>query len=129
MLHSIWIRLSYTTFSFDKLKCSVSGNNIVATCIVKNTGKVEGTEIAQLYIGYSQSKVDRPVKTLKGFERVSLLPGEEKTVSITCPIEELGYFNEQLNKMVTENMEYEIYVGSSSAKEDLLKDKLTIKES
>jgi beta-glucosidase len=120
--------LSYTTFAVSDAKFSADSNNINATCTVENTGEVDGTEVVQMYVGYSHSKLDRPVKTLKGFERVSLLAGEKKTVSISCPIEEIAYYNEELKEMVVENMEYEVFIGSSSAEEDLIEGQLTIKE-
>ncbi|MDD6455510.1 MAG: fibronectin type III-like domain-contianing protein, partial [Lachnospiraceae bacterium] len=89
-------------------------------CKVKNTGAVAGTEVVQMYVGFNNSKVDRPVKILRGFQRVELAPGEEKEVTITCPIKKLAYYNASMLQMEVEKMEYEMYIGTSSAKEDLI---------
>lgn len=79
-----------------------------------------------MYVGFSQSKVDRPVRTLKGFKRVSLQQSEKRTVIISCPVDELAWFNEETDAFETEHMEYEIYMGTSSAPEDLLMTTITI---
>nr|WP_217934920.1 glycoside hydrolase family 3 C-terminal domain-containing protein [Enterocloster clostridioformis] len=118
--------LSYTTFSVECMKAWTSDGLVYACCDVKNTGGREGTEVLQMYVGFPQSKVDRPVRTLKGFKRSSLQPGEKRTVVISCPAEELAWFNEEAGSFETEHMEYEIYMGTSSAPEDLLMTTITI---
>jgi len=118
--------LSYTTFSTDGIKAWTADGLVYACCDVKNTGDREGTEVLQMYVGFSQSKVDRPVRTLKGFKRVSLQQSEKRTVVISCPIDELAWFNEETDAFETEHMEYEIYMGTSSAPEDLLMTTITI---
>jgi beta-glucosidase len=118
--------LSYTSFTYANPSFSIDKKNILISCSVKNVGKVRGSEIVQAYVGFSKSKIDRPLKKLFGFDRISLDPNEEKTVIITCPIKELAYFNEELNEMVVENMDYEVYVGSSCQNKDLEKGIITI---
>ncbi len=112
--------LSYTTFEVSQAAFGKDGDSIAATCKVKNSGNVEGTEVLQLYVGFGNSEIDRPVKLLRGFRRINLLPGEEKEVTIYCPIEKLCYFNEATNKMELEHMKYELYIGTSSDNRDLL---------
>lgn len=112
--------LSYTTFQVSDASFAVEGDKVSATCKIKNTGKVEGTEVLQMYVGFSKSSIDRPVKVLRGFTRVTLKPGEEKEVTISCPVEKLCFFNEKTNKMELEHMEHEVYIGTSSQNEDLL---------
>ena len=111
--------LSYTTFQVSEASFAVEGDKVFATCKIKNTGKVEGTEVLQMYVGFSKSSIDRPLKVLRGFNRVSLKPGEEKEVTIACPVEKLCFFNEKTNKMELEHMEHEVYIGTSSRNEDL----------
>lgn len=64
--------------------------------------------------------MDRPVKILRGFERVNLAQGESKTVAITVPFEELTWFNPDTDQFELEYMEYTVYIGTSSANDDLL---------
>ena len=79
-----------------------------------------------MYIGFSHSKVDRPMKILRGFVRVELQPGEEKQVAITCPVEKLAYYDPYTRQMTIEKMEYEMYIGTSEADCDLIKGTLQI---
>ncbi|MBP2630376.1 MAG: glycosyl hydrolase [Firmicutes bacterium] len=111
--------LSYTKFNFSNAEFCTSEKDVIAKCIVKNIGKVSGDEVVQMYIGFKNSSVERPVKLLRGFSRVSLKPGESKEVIITCPKEELCWYNAKTNKMELEHMEYEVYIGNSSINSDL----------
>lgn len=113
--------LSYTSFEISEPEFFKSADNIVASCVVENTGEREGDEVVQLYVGFNHSKVDRPVKVLRGFERITLQPGESKTVTIYCPIEKLQWYNPKAEKWEFENMEYEVYIGTSSSEKDLHK--------
>ena len=113
--------LSYTSFEVSQASFKKDGDRVVATCKVRNTGEVEGTEVLQLYVGFGNSAIDRPVKLLRGFSRINLLPGEEKEVTISCPIQKLCYFNENTNKMELEHMLYDMYIGTSSDNGDLLR--------
>ncbi|MFX0030965.1 MAG: fibronectin type III-like domain-contianing protein, partial [Candidatus Hermodarchaeota archaeon] len=86
---------------------------------VKNTGKVAGDEIVQLYIGFENSKVDRPVKLLRGFSRVHIKPNEVKSVKIEVPLKNLAWYNPESKSWEIEKILYTLYIGSSSRKEDL----------
>ncbi len=109
--------LSYTTFQYSGLNISpktipVSGSVNVSISI-KNTGKVEGTEVVQLYLRDVIASVTTPVKSLKGFQRISLKPGESGTVNFKIDNKELMLWNRQM-KHVVEPGEFKIMVGSSS---------------
>ena len=87
--------------------------------LTSNTGKLAGDEVVQIYAGYENSSVDRPLRQLCGFQRVSLDPGEEKTVEIAIPLEKLKWYNPSYRRWELEKMTYTIYAGSSKALEDL----------
>jgi beta-glucosidase len=116
--------LSYTTFAFSNPSFAVKEDAVIAKVTIKNTGKTEGDEVAQFYVGFSNSKVDRPVKSLRGFKRITLKSGESKTVEISCPLSKLAWWNE--TKWELEKMTYEGYIGPSSAEKDLLKGSFTV---
>jgi len=118
--------LSYTTFELSNAAFKADGDNLIASCKIKNTGGKEGTEVVQLYVGFSNSAIDRPVKLLRGFKRIALKPSEEKEAVISCPVEKLCYYNEKTGKMELEHMEYEVYIGTSSNSNDLLKGKIRL---
>jgi beta-glucosidase len=80
---------------------------------------MEGDEVVQMYAGFKNSKLDRPVKTLCGFSRIHLKMREEKKVSISCPVEKLTYYNASKGIFELEHMKYEVYIGTSSADKDL----------
>lgn len=118
--------LSYTKFDISNVSFSRSGNYIEARCDVTNEGSRGGDEVIQLYVGYSESQITRPVKALKGFNRVSLKPGETKTVTIRTPIKQLMWFNEKTNEWEMEHMTYDMYLGTSSSLRDLIKGELDL---
>ena len=109
--------LSYTTFAYSDLqvKNPVIGiqSNVNVSCKVKNTGKVAGDEVVQLYLHDEQSSVTTYVKVLRGFERIHLEPGEEKTVDFILTPQELGLWNKD-NHFVVEPGTFGVMVGSSS---------------
>lgn len=113
--------LSYTEYKVYDAKFSVAEDKIHASCKVKNIGNMDGEHIVQLYIGFSNSAIIRPVKLLRGFMRVRLKVKEDKVVNISCPIEKLKYYNPVTSQWELEHMEYEIYIGGSSDNKDLLK--------
>lgn len=113
--------MSYTTFQLSEASFKTEENKVLASCKIKNTGTVEGTEVVQMYVGFKHSSIDRPIKVLRGFTRVPLMPGEEKEIIISCPMEKLCYFNEETNQMELEHMEYEVYIGTSSSNDDLIR--------
>lgn len=112
--------MSYTSFQLSEASFKTEENKVLASCKIKNTGKVEGTEVVQMYVGFKNSSIHRPIKILRGFARMALISGEEKEVTISCPIEKLCYFNEETNQMELEHMEYEVYIGTSSSNDDLI---------
>jgi beta-glucosidase len=118
--------LSYTAFRLSRPEFSTDGKTVTAKCTVKNTGNRAGAEVIQMYVGFRNSKLDRPVKLLRGFVRCPLEAGEEKQVVINCPVEKLYYYNEKTCKFELEHMDYEVYIGTSSADEDLLKGTITL---
>ena len=101
--------LSYTTFKYGKP--TIAGNTV--SVAVTNTGKREGKEVVQFYVGDVKCRVDRPVKELKGFEKVSLAPGETKTVSYTISPRDLQFFDEATHEWKSEPGKFKIYVGAS----------------
>ena len=117
--------LSYTTFSYSNVRLDKSeiGTNgqVLISVDVRNTGNMEGEEILQLYIGYKNSSVDRPVKELKGVGKISLAPDDVKTVSIKLDVKDLAYYDVESRSWIVEKIEYSVYIGSSSREVDLLK--------
>jgi beta-glucosidase len=82
---------------------------------VKNTGGRRGDEVVQLYVQHLKSKVERPRKELKGFQRVTLGPGEQRTVQIPLKAEWLGWWNAKAGRFEVEQEPVSIVVGGSSA--------------
>ena len=121
--------LSYTTFEFSQPRLEKSNIKInestKVSVDVKNTGKTAGDEIVQLYIHDKVSSVTRPVKELKGFQRISLKPGETKTVTLEITPEKLAFHNVDM-EFVVEPGEFEIMVGNSSRDIDLNKISLNV---
>ena len=107
--------LSYTTFAYSDAKIADNGNKTwTATISVKNTGKYAGKEVVQLYVGDDKASVVRPVKELKGFEKILLQSGEQKTVSFTITEDALKFFDETKHEWVAEPGTFKAYIGSSS---------------
>ena len=109
--------LSYTTFEYADLKLS-SGEltaltPLKVTVTVKNTGKYAGEEVVQLYIRDLVGNITRPVKELKGFEKVMLKAGEQKQISFTLTTDDLRFYDQELN-YVYEPGDFHIFVGSNS---------------
>jgi len=109
--------LSYTTFEYSGIQVSpetIPANGTATVKVsIKNTGNVEGTEVVQLYVRDEVSSVTTPVKSLKGFSRVTLKPGEIKEVSFNIDQEALWLWNREM-KRVVEPGEFKLMVGSSS---------------
>ena len=128
-LYAFGYGLSYTTFTvknvrLEKQKMKLHGSTRVMA-EVSNTGKREGTEVVQMYIRDAVSSVTRPVKELKGFQRVSLRPGETKTVTFPVTPDLLAFYDVNM-KYVVEPGEFVIMVGNSSRDQDLSKVALTV---
>ncbi|ATC37821.1 TPA: glycoside hydrolase family 3 C-terminal domain-containing protein [Elizabethkingia anophelis] len=111
--------LSYTTFEYGKVRADktqmAQDGKITFTVSIKNTGKREGAEVAQLYISDLKSSVPRPVKELKGFEKINLKPGDQKEVSFTIDKSALSFFDAATHQWLAEPGEFEALVGASSS--------------
>jgi len=109
--------LSYTTFEYSNLRISpdkISPEGCVKIQVdVKNTGRYKGDEVVQLYIHDAIASVARPLKELKGFKRITLEPGEQKTVEFTLGPEELSFYDVNMNLTVEPGL-FEVMIGSSS---------------
>jgi beta-glucosidase len=121
--------LSYTQFRISDLQLSsdrISPNGAVTVSVeVQNTGTRAGDEVVQLYIRDVVSSISRPVKELKGFERVTLRPGEKRRVTFTLKPDALGFYNKQM-KFVVEPGEFKVMIGSSS--EDVIEKSFQVVE-
>ena len=98
--------LSYTEFEYGEVNVSskVSANGVLKASVkVKNIGSRDGKEIVQLYIGEENPLLERPTKELKAFEKVSLAPGETKTVKFEIPVSDLAYFNADTHSWVLDS--------------------------
>lgn len=123
--------LSYTSFELSNAKLNEStiraeGSTSVSVDVT-NTGDCEGSEVVQMYIRDCFSSVTRPVKELKGFQKVWLKPGETKTLSIPITKKSLAFYDISMNYVV-EPGDFDIMIGTSSRDEDLTKLTLTVKE-
>ncbi len=119
VLYPFGYGLSYTTFTIGRPEIEIFDNTAKIMVTVKNTGKVKGAEIIQLYVGCENSEVERPVKVLKDFARVELMPGEEKQVAVSVSKKAMAYFDEKSDDFKEEDITYIAYVGDSSEKEAL----------
>lgn len=120
--------LSYTTFEYGDVKLSANSmdanGEITATVSVKNTGKYDGNEVVQLYIRDLVASVTRPVKELKGFEKVFIKAGETKEVSFKINVEMLKFYNFDID-YVFEPGDFDVMIGSNSR--DLKSARFTVK--
>lgn len=117
-LYPFGFGLSYTTFRYSKLKVAKkikSGDEVTVTVTVKNTGKIAGDEVVQLYLSNLGSSVPVPIRALKGFKRINLLPGENKTVTFSVSPDAFSVIDEQ-NKRVVNPGIFELTVGGSQPK-------------
>ena len=103
--------LSYTTFAYSDLNVS----DKEATFTIANTGRMNGAEVAQLYVSKPDTQIFRPAKELKGFAKVFLKAGESKIVTIPLDDKAFRYFNVKTNKFEVEGGEYQLLIGASAA--------------
>jgi beta-glucosidase len=107
--------LSYTAFSFSKLKAAPADDgHFAVTFDVTNTGKRSGATVAQLYVSESSPKIERPVKELKGFERLMLQPGETKHVTLELNPRSFSYFDVKASAWQADAGTYTLQLGDSS---------------
>lgn len=110
--------LSYTTFDYSNLKISsarVPGNGTVQVQVdVKNSGQMAGEEVVQLYVHNRDAKAVQAKEQLQGFERVSLKPGESKTVHFNMPVEQLAYWDTDKHGYVINTGHFDVMVGAAS---------------
>lgn len=122
--------LSYTNYSYDKLTIENSeltiDDTLKASIEVTNIGNMAGEEVVQLYIGFQNSRIDRPVKLLRGFDKIKLQPGETKVVSFEVKIEDLAWYDPEVKQWKVEKMVYEILVGPNSDTNNLIKSLFTL---
>ncbi|MBW8882477.1 MAG: fibronectin type III-like domain-contianing protein, partial [Asticcacaulis sp.] len=111
--------LSYTTFRYGKLRTSapvlVKDGEITVEVEVTNTGKVAGDTVVQLYVQHPRSKVARPERELKGFQRIHLAAGETRTVGIPLKASRLAWWNDAASGFEVEQEPIRLLVGESSA--------------
>jgi len=116
-LYPFGFGLSYTTFTYSDVKLSANtltkGKSITASVTLSNTGKYDGKEVVQLYIRDLVGSITRPVKELKGFQKVALKVGESKTISFNISENDLKFYNSDL-KFVAEPGDFEVFIGTNS---------------
>ncbi len=117
-LYAFGFGLSYTKFAYSNLRSTAgvirTGEEVTVSVDVKNVGGRDGDEVVQMYCAYPGSAVPRPLEELKGFARVALKAGEQKTVRLRLPAKSLAYWNDKAAAFALEQGKVEIRVGSSS---------------
>jgi beta-glucosidase len=116
--------LSYTTFEYGNLSIKPvaggdSGPRFEVSFDVKNTGTREGADVAQVYVGVTQTKVPRPAKELKGFSKVNLRPGETRKVSVVLDSRALSYYDVNAKRWHAEPGDFNVFIGRSSEQIEL----------
>ena len=107
--------LSYTTFEFSKPKVKVSGKTATVSVTVKNTGKVAGKEVAQVYVTAPKGSIEKPAQELKAFAKTrELQPGEQQVLTMQIPVRMLASFDEAGSQWLTEAGQYTFKIGASS---------------
>jgi beta-glucosidase len=110
--------MSYTVFEYSDLRVSkqrfTENDVITVNFTVKNVGRTKGMEIAQLHVQDVECSVPRPVKELKGFQKVELAPGQSKTVSLELNKKDFSFWNPQTKGWFAEKGKFIIHIGSSS---------------
>ena len=120
-----YTRFDYANLALDALSVREDGS-VTASVDVSNAGSREGEEVAQLYVGFTGRKVDRPVKLLRGFEKVALRAGETKRVSFSLKAKDLAYFDAGSRSWKVERATCTVLAGPSSRAADLLSTSLTV---
>ena len=122
--------MSYTTYAYKNLQVATPTvgprGSVDVTVDVTNTGTRAGEEVVELYVGFEGSKVDRPVKLLRGFAKVALAPGQTKTVPLSVAVKDLAWYDAGKKAWQVDDMKYGVLVGPSSRASDLLKASFTV---
>ena len=122
--------LSYTRFAYANLSLdspSAREDGVVTAAVdVTNIGAREGEEVVQLYVGFPGAKVERPVKLLRGFEKLAIGPGETRRVSFRLGVKDLAYYDVDAKSWKVERTTYTVMAGPSSRATDLLSTSLTV---
>lgn len=106
--------LSYTTFNYSNLQVKADNKKLYVELNLSNTGKRSGEEVVQIYVSRPNSKIERPLKELKGFQRVALQADESKSVKVEIPLEKLRHWDEAANDWKLETGTVEVQAGGSS---------------
>lgn len=116
--------MSYTSFQYSNLHLSANeispDGDLSVSVSVQNTGTRTGEEVVQLYVGFPNAKVDRPVKLLRGFDKIPLSSGEKKSVTFTLHARDLAYYDPASSAWRVEPVAHQVLVGGSSRASDLL---------
>ena len=107
--------LSYTVFELTCISCEKSEDKIKVTVKVTNKGEVDGDEVIQVYIGSDNKEIDRPVKLLKGFKRISVKKCEGVEVTVTVDIDDIKFYCPDRGEWILDES-YTVYVGTDSRK-------------
>jgi beta-glucosidase len=106
--------LSYTQFVYHNPAVKNENELITIECEIENSGKYDGAEVVQVYVGGPSTDVFKPVKELRGFQKIMLSRGKKEKIVIDIPIKDLAYYNIDVRDWIIENGTYTIYIASSS---------------
>ena len=122
--------LSYTNYDYSDLTVITpeltEADTLKLQVTLTNSGQVAGEEVVQLYLGFDNSSVDRPVKLLRAFDKVHLDAGESKTVELEVKAKDMAWYNPEAKEWQVEHIDYQVYVGGSSAKKDLIMSEFSV---
>lgn len=108
--------LSYTTFGYSNPKVKLNGDMVTVSVTIKNTGKVAGKEVAQVYVSAPEGLIEKPTKELKAFAKTrELQPGESETLTMTMAVRDLASFDEANSQWISEAGTYNVQIGSNIA--------------
>lgn len=113
-LYAFGYGLSYTQFDYQNLYVKKSDDQLLVSVDVENIGKTDGDEVVQVYVSFPDSKVIRPIKTLKGFQRANIKKGKTERIEIPVKLKDLCYWDEVAKQMVLEKGTITVLVGNSS---------------